>query len=167
MLMTLTLAIPSRMQTVLPRALARLRASSGAHITFGGMVALHSRTLTITNVDGPGPAGLIGVEIPAGMGIGGQVVKHCRPVVINDRAAARRSLRSTAAEIDDTGLGAIMAVPVCEDGAVAAVLYAALEPDLSFDESAIHAAMAVARLMERELGLVSGGPRSRVPSVPV
>ncbi|WP_438803063.1 LuxR C-terminal-related transcriptional regulator [Frankia tisae] len=101
------------------------------------------------------PSGLLGHSVPPGTGIGGQVVRHSRPVVINDPAAARRVLRSTAPTIDSSELGAILAVPVCMDSVVVAVLYGAMRTEVPFTEAAIHAAIATARLMERELGAVA------------
>ncbi|WP_336500335.1 GAF domain-containing protein [Candidatus Frankia alpina] len=106
-------------------------------------------------MDGPAPSGLLGHSVPPGTGIGGQVVRHSRPVVINDPAAARRVLRSTAPTIDSSELGAILAVPVCMDSVVVAVLYGAMRTEVPFTEAAIHAAIATARLMERELGAVA------------
>ncbi|MCL9760601.1 LuxR C-terminal-related transcriptional regulator [Frankia sp. AiPa1] len=153
--MTVDVSAPSRVQTVLPRALARLRASSGAHLTFGGIVAPHSGRLTVTNVDGPAPSGLLGASVPPGTGIGGQVVRHSRPVVINDSAATRRVLRSTAVPFEGSEFGAILAVPVSMGGTVVAVLYGAMRTEVPFTEAAVRAAIATARLMERELGAVA------------
>ncbi|EIV90667.1 response regulator containing a CheY-like receiver domain and an HTH DNA-binding domain [Frankia sp. QA3] len=164
--MTVDVSAPSRVQIVLPRAIARLRASSGAHLTFGGIVTPHSGRLTVTNVDGPAPSGLLGHSVPPGTGIGGQVVRHCRPVVINDPAAARRVLRSTAPTIESSELGAILAVPVCMDSVVVAVLYGAMRTEVPFTEAAIHAAIATARLMERELGAVATRAEPLSPAVP-
>lgn len=133
---------------------AELRAVSatlGVPLTFGGEVI--DGTLVISELLGARTAGLRGLHVPAGFGLGGRVVAERRPGLIDDYATSRGITHQFDRPVLAEGIHSIAAVPVVVDGQARAVLYAAVRTHEPLGSRALDVVVQAGRRLTTELSI--------------
>ncbi|MCK9900718.1 MULTISPECIES: helix-turn-helix transcriptional regulator [Parafrankia] len=135
-------------EAMLPRAVTRLRARTGADLAYGGSVDPRSRYLTISALDGNRTNALRGMSLPPGHGVGGRVVALGRPVVIDAGTRPRYTEDQRDWAVLGEDISSVVAVPVRAGGIVHAVLYCGVRADNPVPPAAVETALGVARRFE-------------------
>lgn len=135
-------------EALLPRAVTRLRARTGADLAYGGSVDPRSRYLTISALDGNRTNALRGMSLPPGHGVGGRVVALGRPVVIDAGTRPRYTEDQRDWAVLGEDISSVVAVPVRTGGTVHAVLYCGVRADNPVPPAAVETALSVARRFE-------------------
>ncbi|WAL74662.1 LuxR C-terminal-related transcriptional regulator [Kitasatospora sp. YST-16] len=133
------------------QALRTAREGSGAPVVFGGPV--QNGVLHLTQHIGLRTAGLRGLSVPAGTGLGGHVVVARRPVAVADYGAADSITHDYDTPVLAERLCSVVAVPVVVAGSVRGVLYGAVRERTPLGERAAGAVVRASRQLARELAL--------------
>jgi len=131
--------------------LRAVRAALDVPLAFGGEVT--GGTLVISELLGTRTAGLRGLTVPAGSGLGGRVVADRRPRLIGDYASERTITHQFDQPVLAEGIRSIVAVPIVVAGAARAVLYAAVRDRQPLGNRAIDVIMHAGRRLTTELSV--------------
>nr|WP_037681666.1 LuxR C-terminal-related transcriptional regulator [Streptomyces albus] len=130
----------------------RLRRASGLPVAFGGLL-VDSTRLRIGELSGAATDSLQGLSVTTGNGLGGKALALSRPVTVTDYPASRTISHEYDGAVTAEGLRAVLAVPVIVGRQVRGVLYGALRRPVPLGDRTLHAAMGVARELERTLAV--------------
>jgi LuxR family transcriptional regulator, regulator of acetate metabolism len=157
------LAVRAMIGQLLPERLQRLQRVSGVPVVFGGsteQVATESR-LVITRLAGTLGVSLRGLAVPPGRGLGGTVLRHGAPRLVDDYATdATITHDYDRIVVEEERLTSVFAVPVTVHGAVHGVLYGAVREGLLTGDRALRSASIVAAHLQRDIeGLLRPEPQ--------
>lgn len=131
--------------------LRAVRAKLGVPLVFGGEVTEGS--LLISELVGARTAGLRGLHVPSGYGLGGRVLAHRRPGVITDYASDRSITHQFDKPVLAEGIRSIVAVPVIVQSDARAVLYAAVRDRHPLGVRAVDAMVQAGRRLAAEFAV--------------
>jgi DNA-binding CsgD family transcriptional regulator len=128
--------------------LRALRGDLGVPLVFGGQVT--EGTLLISELLGARGAGLRGLHVPTGSGLGGRVIAEQRPALVTDYVLERTITHQFDRPVVAEGIRSIVAAPVVVGGRARAVLYAAVRTDQPLGIRAIDVIMHAGRRLTAE-----------------
>ncbi|GAB3152918.1 LuxR C-terminal-related transcriptional regulator [Amycolatopsis stemonae] len=132
-------------------ALRGIRRHTGVPLAFAGQVT--DRRLVLSHFLGSRSAGLRGLHVEPGKGVGGAVLDRVRPHGVADYRAARTITHDYDDPVLAEGIHATIAVPVATHGRVHGVLYAAVRSGLPLGDRANDVLLRIAGRMARELAV--------------
>ncbi|WP_329057882.1 LuxR C-terminal-related transcriptional regulator [Amycolatopsis sp. NBC_01480] len=132
---------------VLRAELRRLQTS--VPITFGGDV--DRGQLSITELCGTRTFGLRNLAVPAGLGLGGRVVKQRRPAIVDDYGESIEITHDFDGPVLREGISSVVAVPVVYGDSVRAVLYGAVRGRVRLGNRTLDTIITSARRITNEL----------------
>ncbi|WP_216907501.1 LuxR C-terminal-related transcriptional regulator [Nocardia noduli] len=112
---------PYTAQTLVRRAVVRLRATTAAPLTFGGIRT--GDRIPITSVAGTRSPDLHTLTIREGRGLGGQTWIRQTPQFVDDYGTARTITHDYDRQILAEGIGALAVAPVIVDDRLAGLIY--------------------------------------------
>jgi DNA-binding NarL/FixJ family response regulator len=132
-------------------ALARLRATTGLPVAFGGLVEPGRRHIRISELNGTATAALSALAVTSGNGLGGKAVALGRPCAVTDYSSSRQISHEYDTAVAAEGLRSVLAVPVVVRRRVRGVLYGALRDARPLGDRTLSAAVDAARDAEQAL----------------
>lgn len=151
----------------LPERLHRLQRASGLPVVFGGVIRWRGDgpRLVISRLSGTHGTGLSGLEIEAGKGLGGRVIRDQTAGQVDDYSSDSAITHDfDEIVVAHERLTSVIAVPVVVDGLVQAVLYGASRETSSISARALRSAISVAAQLQRDVAAELRPDRSQVPA---
>jgi LuxR family transcriptional regulator, regulator of acetate metabolism len=147
-------AVRSVMDELLPGRLLGLQRLTGLPVVFGGAASggRGGRQLVLTRLLGTKGTSLRGLVVPAGRGLGGEVLRSAAPQRISDYATTTAITHDyDRIVVHEERLVGVLAVPVVVHGTVHGVLYGAVRDRRPIGDRALRQAGIVARVLQRDV----------------
>jgi DNA-binding CsgD family transcriptional regulator len=161
---------------VLRAVVREVHARSGMGVVFAGAVEDRGTAIRITELVGTRTAGLRGLAVRTGAGLGGRVLAEGRPAGVEDYGVARDITHDYDAQVLAEGLCTVAAAPVVVAGRPRAVVYAAsrdrgsvgdrVRDALARAAGRMAAELAVRDEVDRRLAMAQAEAAARRPGLP-
>ncbi|MBO8196546.1 GAF domain-containing protein [Streptomyces oryzae] len=132
-------------------ALRLARQRTGVRTVFGGAVA--DGALRLTEFTGTLTDSMRGLRVVPGRGLGGYVLRHHRPLAVDDYVPATTITHDYDSPVSREGIRSLVAAPVTVQGGVRGVLYAAAREAAPLGDRTTAALMDTARRLASEIAV--------------